>query len=189
MKKKIAAAAAMVLCLSLLAYGTIAYFTAEDTAVNVITAGNIKIQLQETMIPEDGGEPVAFHGPLESLPGRELSKIVQVKNTGEHPAYVRIALQKEILRVQEHPEEPDLSLVSLNINTTDWTETDGYYYYNKPLASGEITEPLFTTVSFAAEMDNAYQNSKTVIHIYAFGVQAENNGPHISETAGWPEIQ
>ena len=77
MKKKLAAAAAMVLCLSLLAYGTIAYFTAEDTAVNVITAGNIKIQLQETMIPEDGGEPVAFHGPLESLPGRELSKIVQ----------------------------------------------------------------------------------------------------------------
>lgn len=48
MKRKLLTVALAVSCLSLAAYGTTAYFTAEDTAVNVITAGNVRIELQET---------------------------------------------------------------------------------------------------------------------------------------------
>ena len=46
MKKKIAIGAVLVLCLSMLIYSTIAYFNTADTARNVITAGDIKIELQ-----------------------------------------------------------------------------------------------------------------------------------------------
>ena len=49
MKKKIAIGAVLVLCLSMLIYSTIAYFNTADTARNVITAGDIKIELQETV--------------------------------------------------------------------------------------------------------------------------------------------
>ena len=56
MKKKIAIGAVLVLCLSMLIYSTIAYFNTADTARNVITAGDIKIELQETAINNDGEE-------------------------------------------------------------------------------------------------------------------------------------
>ncbi len=36
------------------AYGSLAYFTAENTAKNTITAGDVKIELQEKMISPDG---------------------------------------------------------------------------------------------------------------------------------------
>ena len=61
MKRKILAAAMIVICLSLLAYGTMAYFSSEDTAHNVITSGGVNIDLQEwadkektVPFPEDG---------------------------------------------------------------------------------------------------------------------------------------
>ena len=47
MKKKIFICALLVICLSVLAYGSAAYFTAEGTATNVITAGNLHIALKE----------------------------------------------------------------------------------------------------------------------------------------------
>ena len=60
MKRRLFAGAVIVMCLSLLGFGTLAYFTAEDTAHNVITSGDINIELQEwadeektTPFPED----------------------------------------------------------------------------------------------------------------------------------------
>ena len=47
MKRKLFAGAVIAICLSLIAYGTLAYFTAEDTARNVNTSGGIYIQLRE----------------------------------------------------------------------------------------------------------------------------------------------
>ena len=58
MKKKIAIGAVLVLCLSMLIYSTIAYFNTADTARNVITAGDIKIELQETAIRDGERDPV-----------------------------------------------------------------------------------------------------------------------------------
>ena len=45
MKKKLLACSLLVIGLSTAAYGTVAYFTHEDTATNVITAGDIQIAL------------------------------------------------------------------------------------------------------------------------------------------------
>ena len=42
MKKKLFVCAFIVICLSIVAYGTAAYFSYEDTATNVITAGDVK---------------------------------------------------------------------------------------------------------------------------------------------------
>ena len=186
MKRKLLAGALMAICLSVAAYGTVAYFTAEDTAQNVITAGNIQISLEETAIPSDGGDPVPFEDVTGVMPGAEVSKIVQVENTGDNTAFVRIRLEKEILLADGVEGEPDADLVTMDINTQHWTEQDGYYYYNEPLAAGETTEPLFTAVSFSKDMGDLYQNSQAAITAYAGATQADNNGESALQAAGWP---
>ncbi len=187
MKRKLLTVALAVSCLSLAAYGTTAYFTAEDTAVNVITAGNVRIELQETAILEEGGDPVPFEDVIGVMPGGEASKIVEVKNTGDKTAYIRIRVEKELTLAEGAAGETDPGLIGLNIDTESWTEKDGYFYYNEPLAAGETTRPLFTAVSFSREMSDLYQNSKTAITVKVNAVQADNNGNSALEAAGWPE--
>ena len=47
MKKKILLLASAVICLAILATGTLAYFTSSKTAHNVITSGGITIEIEE----------------------------------------------------------------------------------------------------------------------------------------------
>ena len=47
MKKKILALAAIAICLSIIGYNTLAFYTSSQRAENVITSGNVKIELQE----------------------------------------------------------------------------------------------------------------------------------------------
>lgn len=185
MKKKILAVSVIIACLAIGAYGTLAYFTHEDTATNVITTGSVTIDLEELAIPEDGGDPVPFEDVIDVMPGDEVSKIVQIKNTGDAEAWVRISLDKSLILADGVEGEVDLSLVTYDINTENWTEKDGCYYYNTPLAAGETTEPLFTEVIFSTEMGNMYQHSKAVIKVDAEAVQTANNGKTVFESAGW----
>ena len=145
-------------------------------------------RLQETALPEDGGDPVPFVDVTGVMPGTEVSKIVQVKNTGGKAAYIRIRLDKALTLAEGADGEPDGSLITVDIDTAHWTERDGYYYYTAPLAPGEITRPLFTQVSFSREMDDRYQNSRAVITVRAGATQADNNGDSALEAAGWPEV-
>lgn len=188
MKKRSLIIAIVAICLSLCAGGTIAYFTAESTATNVITAGNIKIELQENMISKETGEIVEFEDQIGIMPGEKASKIVQIKNTGDNPAYVRIGLTNSI-KLKDSSKKPDMSLITLDINKKNWTEKDGYYYYNTPLAAGATTEPLFTEVSFDKSMDNMYQECVVTIKVDAQGTQVANNGSSVLEASGWPETK
>lgn len=54
MKKKILFIAAVVVCIAIAAAGTLAYFTSERTAHNVITTGKIDIEVIEKTRDEDG---------------------------------------------------------------------------------------------------------------------------------------
>ena len=189
MKKKIAVCAFIAVCLSIIAYSTTAYFTYEDTATNVITMGNIKIELQEWSIPDGGGEPIPFEDVMDVQPGMDISKIVQIKNTGGQDAWVRISLNKAITLVDGVEGEVDLSLISYDLNTEYWIEQNGYYYYNTILKSGETTKPLFTKVVFSPDMSNLYQNSKAVINVKAQATQVIHNGATVFEATGWPKSE
>ena len=190
MRKKLIAGAVVAICLSLLAYSTSAYFTTEQTATNVITSGNIQIDLQETAITEDG-ETVLFEDSQERfdvMPAQTVSKIVKVKNTGNNAAYVRISVAKAIELAEGVTGEPNVELVTLDFDDENWTanEEDGFYYYNKPLAPGATTEALFNNVTFEPEMGNMYQNSSAIIKVNAQATQVKNNGASVFEAAGWP---
>lgn len=157
-KRRIFVIALLVCCLAVMASGSVAYFTASETAHNVISSGSIAIDLQElTDQVDENGDPIPFEDATGVMPGTEVSKIVQVENTGDNAVWVRIAVEKAIdlvLPEGAEPVEPDLALIALDLNTADWTGQDGYYYYNKPLNPGDTTVPLFTTVTFDAAMGN-----------------------------------
>ena len=127
----------------MMAYGTLAYFTAEDTAHNVITSGEIDIELQEwadaektTPFPEDEVSGV--------MPGTEVTKIVEVKNTGANDAYIRVKVEKEFVLSEGVEGETDSGLMKIDFDETYWMlGEDGYYYYKTALEPGAVTEPLF----------------------------------------------
>lgn len=187
MKKKIAVLAALAICIAVAASGTLAYFTASDTARNVITAGSVEIQLNE-MSRLETGELVPFENQRGVMPGQQISKIVTVENTGDNAAFVRLVLSTDIFLNKDHQEKADSTLINLDLNTTDWTQKDGVFYYNNPLAPGEETEPLFTTVTFSKDMGNLYQNSTAMIEVVAQAAQVANNGNSAMTAAGWPEV-
>lgn len=111
-----------------------------------------------------------------------------MKNTGTVDFYTRVKIEKSFVPAQGD-ELPELNtgLVELNISK-DWELCeDGFYYYKKPVAPGEKTEPLFTTVTFSTKMGNEYQNVKVIIDLDAQAVQSRNNGESALKATGWPE--
>lgn len=188
MKKKIAIGAVLVMCLSMLIYSTIAYFNTADTARNVITAGDIKIELQETAIRD--GEEILFEQSQERfnvMPGQDVSKIVRVKNTGSNPAYIRVEVQKAIALAADAQGDVDLDLISLDFDSEKWIlGNDGFYYYDQPLAPGETTAALFRNVKFDTGMGNMYQGSTATIKVSAQATQVKNNGDNALDAKGWP---
>ena len=186
MKRRLLLAAVITICLSMAAYGTLAFFTAEDTAHNVITSGGVDIDLLE-WADEEKTVPFPEEGADGVMPGSEVTKIVEVKNTGASDAYIRVKVEKEIVLSPDAEGEPDTGLIVLDFDENNWIEKDGYYYYKKILSPGDVTEPLFASVSFDASMDNLYQNSNVTVDVTAYAVQSANNGESATEARGWPE--
>ncbi len=187
MKKKILLAAAVVICLTIAVSGTLAYFTFEDTAHNVITSGGVSIEVVEKTKSTDGAELEDFpkEGITGVMPGTEVSKIVSVRNTGNSEAWVRVKVYATITPAEG--EEKLSSDVMTYTVSEGWTHgTDGYYYYNNKVPAGESTSILFDTVKFAPEMGNEYQNCRANIVISAQAVQTANNGTTVMDAQGWP---
>lgn len=181
MKRKLLILSVLVICIATLAAGTLAYFTSEGTAHNVITTGGVEIAVQEWA---DEGRQTPFEDLTGIMPGMTVTKIAEIRNTGASEAWVRVKVEKNI-RLQGEG-TPDIGLVELTLNTTDWTEKDGYYYYSKPLKPGEVTAPIFTAVTFKPDMGNEYQNATATVDVSAQAVQTANNGDTVMATKGWP---
>ena len=212
MKRKVLIGAVLAIALSLVAGGTLAYFTAESEAHNVITSGKVDITIVETQMSDEGLE-VEFpkEGISGVMPGGEVSKIVTVKAKEDSAqSWVRVWVNVGISEpgdpilnptIKNLPltitnasgEEIDVVTMEFNLGTAEgqWTKgEDYYYYYNSPIDSGEVTEPLFKDVKFAPEMGNEYQNCNVIIDIYAEAIQTANNlipeGGDITDV--WPDI-
>ena len=191
MKKKILLAAAVMICLAVGASGTLAYFTSENTAHNVITSGGINIEVVEKTKTKEGTlEDFPKEGMSGVMPGTDVSKIVSVKNIGESEEWIRVQVESSI----KAADGADLPLTIENVGPVmtytvggGWSlGEDGYYYYAKPVAAGETTDILFDAVKFAPEMGNTYQNCTANIEISAQAVQTANNGKTVLEAKGWP---
>ena len=183
MKKKVLYIAIVVICLALITGGTYAYFTVEETSYNVITMGVLDMELAEETT---GGAPWPENGMSGMMPGMVADKKAYVSNVGSVDFYTRVKVEKTATMADGTPVDVNFDYVVLDINTTDWTEQDGWYYFNAALTAGQSTAPLFTTVTFAPGMGNEYQNLTVQINVSAQAVQSRNNGDSALTAAGWP---
>lgn len=182
MKKKLLMLSVVAVCVAILAAGSLAFFTSEDTAHNVITTGGVEIRLNE-WANSDKTEP--FKDLEDLMPGMEVTKIAEVTNTGAAEAWIRVLVTKNILLAGDGEVDPDM--VALDLNDAFWAlGNDGYLYYKDPLKPGETTEPIFTTVTFDAAMGNEYQGATATVDVLAQAVQTAHNGATVMDAQGWP---
>lgn len=183
-KRRILSLAILILMLSVLSYGTYAFFTESEIATNVITTGNIDITLVE-QAKDDNGILKPFENVVGIMPGESVSKIVSVNNSGNNVAWVRVSVEKLIEAAEDKDYVLSADMLSIDFNTDLWVLRDGFWYYLFPLKPGECTEPLFTTVEFSGSMDNDYQLSVATINILAQATQYANNGDNVFDALGW----
>lgn len=198
MKKRILGLAVVSVCFCICFGSTIAYFTSNDIARNVITTGDVSIKIiektfngeQEVEFPEEG-----FFG---IMPGETASKIVSVKNTGPETVWIRAKLELalcteagEILPETFHIFGETASVLEYSIEN-DWIDgEDGYYYYKTFVEPGRTTGILLKEVSFSKDMPNEYQNCIAKINMIAEAVQTVHNpvpsGGSVPDVKGWPK--
>ena len=116
MKRKLLILSVLAICVAMLAGGTLAFFTSEDKAHNVITTGGVEITLQEWA---DEAKTTPFKDLTGVMPNTTVTKIAEIRNTGASDAWVRVKVEKNI-RLQGDG-TPDTGLVELKCNTVDWT--------------------------------------------------------------------
>ena len=166
---------------TIFSHGSLASYSVVGTATNVVTSGNIKLAIHETMAdktpyPEDG---------VVVMPGETVSKIVKVENVCGHPFYLRVKL----VNGSDSTEINASECLNVEINEIDWTvREDGYIYYNKVVYPGETTEPVFSEVRIIGDqVDNSYIGSVLSLTVNAYAVQQENNPAEYPwDAAGWP---
>lgn len=174
MKKQIITGSVFAVTAAVAAGSSLAYFTAEDTAENVISTGNIDIKINEYQTVPDTDTLIEYKDPENPLmPGDTVSKIVKIENTGNGTAYIRAKINMYFRDNEGLSTEP----VQLSLNTTDWqyNETDGYYYYNYTLDADAETSPLFESFTMDGAAENEYENQTLIIDVDAQAIQEKNN--------------
>ena len=98
MKRKILILSVLAICIATLAAGTLAYFTSEGKAHNVITTGGVEIAVQEWA---DMEKTRPFENLTGVMPNATVTKIAEVKNTGASDAWVRVAKKLDQIELAE----------------------------------------------------------------------------------------
>lgn len=191
MKRKLLFIAAALIVLSLIAGGTLAYFTAEDTARNVITSGAVAVELIERQRTADGTLKPYPTEPIPMMPGQSVSKIVTVRSD-EQPAYIRARYAITALDAEGEPMDVSAAqlaqVVTIAPDTEHWTLRDGWWYCNTAVGGGESTPALFESVDFSGpDMGNEYQGAEITVDVTVQAVQAANNGESALDAMGWPK--
>lgn len=189
MKKRILAISVVMICLSILASVTLAYYTDSAIARNVITSGGIDIEVVEQQKVGNTLQPWV-DPEIPVMPSQTVSKIVSVENK-QQTAWIRASYTLTVFdadkKVMDIPEDELEQVIIITPDSTNWTEKDGWWYCNKAAGTGEVTAPLFEEVTFSGpNMDNKYQGCTVVIEVEAQAVQKANNKETVLEAAGWP---
>ena len=169
-------------------WGSIAYYVTVETAHNVVSTGGVDIALFElTNEYDEHGDPKYFTDINNAIPGETYSKIPYVENLDTGSAWIRSALKVTVTTGDGVVHEIDdwSTILTINIDEENWTLNGGYYYYDAALATGEKTEPMFTSVTIREDLPAEYLSSTITLNIDAEAVQSANNGSSAVEATGW----
>lgn len=188
MKKK--SLISLVVAVSLVAVigvgSTLAYFTDNDAATNVVTMGHVDIKLEEPVFSENNENNTITN----VVPGDEITKdpTITVDKDSES-CYLRAKV--EISNDLTAEQQAEL-LANINVSE-DWVlAEDGYYYYqNKVEKNGEDQAfVLFDTVTIPAEWGNGVADLTFEINVSAEAIQADNFTPETEDDVivGWNDV-
>lgn len=189
-KKLTAGVAALILCITGVTYGTLAYFTDKDTRANVITIGHVTGTLTETdeHMRDDNTTGKDY---TNVNPGDVLDKDPTVTLDKEsEDAYVRVNINYEGLT-----KEQALAIENNLDISAGWTKSeDGYYYYNEILSNktGAInSSKVFSKVTIPTEWGNEIAGITFNINVKAEFIQSDNFTPVTDEAGnitGWGNV-
>lgn len=124
--KHFAGLLALVLILVCTVGGTVAYLvTHTDSVVNTFTPGEVSCQVEEEFKDKDTVKTKAV-----------------VKNTGNVPAYIRVAVVANTIDGEGNI--TGMATLEGWLNTAKWTEVGGFYYYKGVVQPGKETANLLT---------------------------------------------
>lgn len=162
---------------------TMAYFTNSKTADNVVTMGDVSINLLDTL-----------KDPGNVTPNGNIDKSVQVQNTGNNAAYIRVKLNRHW--TDKDSKEQDLNKNFIEIPSYDkdnwyYDANSDTYYFKNPVPSKGYTTVLFTSVHISDKANNAYAGKLGKIDVTAEAVQADNFTPVKNDggfITGWNDV-
>ena len=184
MKKKLAVISAVaVLCFATLV--TFAFFSAQKTTTNVISTGTVDLELYETDGQKEywGENGMTITGVM---PDTDVTKNVFIYNKGSADLYARVRATVTVTGADGKTLSPQY--VSYAPDSKNWTEKNGWYYYNGTMKPGNKTSAalFISSVHIDKNMPNEYQGCTIRVKVEAQAVQSKNNGSSALNAAGWP---
>lgn len=150
MKRSLVLVVSLLALLLVVAGGTLAWLTAQDSVSNTFTPAHVTCDVEED-----------FNGTTKEK--------VSIKNTSDIPVYIRASIivtwkdSKGNVYGQLPVEGTDYTMTMAN--DSKWVPNGGYYYYTSPVAVGDTTGTLINecVVSATAEKPNGYDLSVEII--------------------------
>lgn len=150
MKRSLVLVVSLLALLLVVAGGTLAWLTAQDSVSNTFTPAHVTCDVDES-----------FNGTTKSD--------VKIKNTSDIPVYIRASIivtwkDSDGNVYGQKPNTSDYDMVMVLDN--GWVEgADGYYYYTSPVAVGATTGTLISscTVEEGATIPEGYALSVEII--------------------------
>lgn len=151
-KKSVVLMVATIVLLTAVVGGSLAWLISETGIItNIFSAPTVDIDINEKI-------------------DNDVKESVKIKNNSDIPVYIRVAVVVTWKDADGnvYPQAPlsgtDYTWELLSGDNKDWFETDGFYYYKKPVAvSGETTELLKNVKEVAANTPEGYNLSVEII--------------------------
>lgn len=146
------------------------WFRDFDSKTNNFGVANIDVEIDEDFKPPNDWD------------GSSNEKLVKVQNNSTGPALIRVSIQKRWVDDNRNPWAGDSNFIKLNFSKNEnklWVDgEDGYFYYNKILPKGEVTEAILDSVELKIpeELKERYKGKKVIVDVKTEAVQATIDG-------------
>ena len=204
MRKKLAMiTAAVALGAFLVVGGTLAWFTATDTATNTITTGNVAIKVSETVPAPDTSKGEYWEVNLKNVgeetkaltysnitPGTVIPKNPTITYTGDSRGYVRYSITVNLPEGSGAVLNETVKLKKNGDEIVYKPKKDGYVYL--PNVWTKDSEPLvlFDSVEFTDALGNSFAGQKNItIVVKADTVQADNLPFNADAEKPWGDVK
>lgn len=158
MKRSLVLVVSLLALLLVVAGGTLAWLTAQDSVSNTFTPAHVTCNVDETF--QDG-----------------TKSDVMIKNTSDIPVYIRasIIVTWKDSNGNVYGQKPASSDYDMKMAAnSDWVlGTDGYYYYTSPVAVGDTTGTLISSCTVKAGATPPGDDYKLSVEIIAEAIQSQ----------------